>query len=108
MKSKTLIPAVLFLTVCGICIFIQPYTLTHMQNCGLFLLTPDWFREGVEAALLAPTAVNQQKFLFSLRNGEVTVRAKGIGACLQTDLGIVKYHFEAVSGHEARVRQDGA
>ena len=69
---------------------------------------PDWFREGVEAALLAPTAVNQQKFLFSLRNGEVTVRAKGIGACLQTDLGIVKYHFEAVSGHEARVRQDGA
>ena len=50
MKSKTLIPAVLFLTVCGICIFIQPYTLTHMQNCGLFLLTPDWFREVLAGA----------------------------------------------------------
>ena len=27
-------------------------------------LTPSWFRQGVEAALLAPTAVNQQKFFF--------------------------------------------
>ena len=25
-------------------------------------ITPSWFRKGVEAALLAPTAVNQQKF----------------------------------------------
>ena len=27
---------------------------------------PDWFRAGMEAVLLAPTAVNQQKFLFTL------------------------------------------
>ena len=27
---------------------------------------PEWFRNGVEAALLAPTAMNQQKFYFEL------------------------------------------
>lgn len=27
-------------------------------------LTPAWFNKGVDAALLAPTAVNQQKFYF--------------------------------------------
>lgn len=27
---------------------------------------PDWFRQGVEAALLAPTAINQQKFRIAL------------------------------------------
>ena len=63
--------------------------------------TPDWFKEGVEAALLAPTAVNQQKFRFSYRGGKTYLKAKGIGACLMTDLGIVKYHFEAVTGHPA-------
>lgn len=64
---------------------------------------PDWFTEGVDAALLAPTAVNQQKFLFSYDNGEVTLKTKGIGTHLQTDLGIVKYHFEVASGHEVKV-----
>ena len=32
-------------------------------------LTPSWFRQGVEAALLAPTAVNQQKFFFEYTDG---------------------------------------
>ena len=59
---------------------------------------PDWFAEGVNAALLAPTATNQQKFQFAYRDGEAHLRSKGIGTCLQTDLGIVKYHFEAVTG----------
>ena len=45
MKTKTLIPAVLFLTVFCISQFLQPFTLKDMQNCGLFLLTPDWIRE---------------------------------------------------------------
>ena len=34
---------------------------------------PDWFREGVVAALLAPTAVNQQKFFIS-RDGDEAVK----------------------------------
>ena len=57
-----------------------------------------WFTRGIAAALKAPTAVNQQKFLFSLKNGEPFVRIRGLGACTKVDLGIVAYHFEAASG----------
>lgn len=59
----------------------------------------DWFDAGMEAASLAPTAVNQQKFRFELKNGKVTAKSLG-GFYSMIDLGIVKYHFEAVSGHK--------
>lgn len=59
--------------------------------------TPDWFRYGVEAALLAPTAMNQQKFVFTYADEKVTVKA-GMGFYAKMDLGIVKYHFELGSG----------
>lgn len=62
---------------------------------------PDWFRQGVEAALLAPTAINQQKFYFELTGDQVKARAKGLSLYTKLDLGIVKYHFEAISGHKA-------
>lgn len=54
---------------------------------------PDWFKKGVEAALLAPTAMNQQKFLFALNGNKVSAKA-GIGFYTKIDLGIAKYHFE--------------
>lgn len=54
---------------------------------------PDWFRRGMEAALLAPTAMNQQKFMFSLQGNAVSVKA-GMGFYTKLDLGIVKCHFE--------------
>ncbi|MBO5145303.1 MAG: nitroreductase [Lachnospiraceae bacterium] len=54
---------------------------------------PDWFKNGVNAALLAPTAMNQQKFQFTLKDNQVSVKA-GIGFYTRVDLGIVKYHFE--------------
>lgn len=57
-----------------------------------------WFSKGIEAALKAPTAVNQQKFQFSLKDGEPFIRVKGLGAYTKVDLGIVAYHFEAASG----------
>lgn len=60
---------------------------------------PEWFKSGVEAALLAPTAVNQQKFEFSLNGTEVELKATG-GFYAQVDLGIVKYHFEIGAGKE--------
>ena len=61
---------------------------------------PAWFRAGVEAALLAPTAINQQKFRFELV-GEREVRAVQTGGfCRGLDLGIVKYHFECGAGKE--------
>ena len=67
--------------------------------------TPSWFRKGVEAALLAPTAVNQQKFSFEyvgMSNNRHQVRAKkGFSSMIgytQMDLGIAKYHFEVGAG----------
>ncbi len=62
--------------------------------------SPAWFRRGVEAALLAPTALNQQKFYLTLNSdGTVTLKDK-IGFYTKTDLGIVKYHFEVAAGKE--------
>ena len=59
-----------------------------------------WFSKGIEAALKAPTAVNQQKFQFSLKDGDPYIRVKGLGAYTKVDLGIVAYHFEAASGRK--------
>ena len=69
--------------------------------------TPAWFRKGVEAALLAPTAVNQQKFSFEyagMKNGRHQVLAKkgfSMIGYTQMDLGIAKYHFEVAAGKDA-------
>lgn len=69
-------------------------------------LTPSWFRQGVEAALLAPTAVNQQKFSFEyagMKDGRHQVRAKkGFSMIGYThmDLGIAKCHFEIGAGKD--------
>lgn len=60
---------------------------------------PLWFRKGVELALLAPTAMNQQKFVFTLENDKVILKEK-IGFYSRIDLGIVKYHFEIGAGVE--------
>ena len=72
-------------------------------------LTPEWFNKGVEAALLAPTAVNQQKFfleyLGNSGNGDLPkVAAKPLFSMIgysKIDLGIVKYHFEVGVGGES-------
>ncbi len=63
---------------------------------------PEWFRRGVEAALLAPTAINQQKFFFTLQDDKVSARA-GLGPFSRVDLGIAKYHFELGSGRDGSV-----
>jgi len=55
---------------------------------------PDWFEKGVEMALLAPTAINQQKFLIKLNADETVEFIDKGGMFSQIDLGIVKYHFE--------------
>ena len=67
-------------------------------------ITPSWFKKGIEAALLAPTAVNQQKFFFEYvgkKGDHYQVKAhKGFSMVgfTRMDLGIVKYHFEVGSG----------
>lgn len=60
---------------------------------------PEWFRSGVEAALLAPTATNQQKFLLTLSGDRVKAESTG-GFYAGVDLGIVKYHFEVGAGQD--------
>lgn len=71
------------------------------QLCNFSPDMPDWFSKGMEAALLAPTAMNQQKFYITFENGEVSAKA-GKGFYVNMDLGIVKYHFEAVTGHKVK------
>ena len=62
---------------------------------------PTWFKNGMVAALMAPTALNQQKFYARLEDGEAVITAKA-GVMTKIDLGIVKYNFEAASGHKCR------
>ena len=58
---------------------------------------PAWFRSGMEAAQFAPTAMNQQKFLFELNGNKVKACASP-GFYAKVDLGIAKYHFEIGAG----------
>jgi hypothetical protein len=67
---------------------------------------PDWFQNGITAALLAPTAVNQQKFRFELEGNTVKAEA-GRGFYTKLDLGIVKYHFEVGAGKENFIWANG-
>ena len=72
-------------------------------------LTPDWFKRGVDAALLAPTAINQQKFFIEYLGAstdgslpKVSLRVKGLSLAGYTkmDKGIVRRNFEIAAGKE--------
>ena len=79
---------------------------TDVSNAGDG--TPEWFSRGVDAALMAPTAVNQQKFRldYLVPDGEGAlpkVSAQPTFSMIgytKIDLGIVKYHFELGAGKE--------
>ncbi|MDE6648358.1 MAG: nitroreductase [Muribaculaceae bacterium] len=62
--------------------------------------SPEWFRKGVEAALLAPTAINQQKFHFEYIPEDKVRPTKGTSFAGYTkiDLGIAMYNFEIGAG----------
>ena len=91
--SLGLVYAVLFLTTMS------------FASIGQKMITRDkmpvWFENGVKAAMLAPTAMNQQKFFITLE-GDTPVIKAGMGPFSKVDLGIVKYNFEAASGHACR------
>ena len=59
--------------------------------------SPAWFKNGIEAALFAPTAMNQQKFTFERDGNKVSAKA-GLAFFSKVDLGIAKYHFEIGAG----------
>lgn len=77
-------------------------SVSEVCNCAQHM--PEWFEKGIHAALLAPTAMNQQKFYFELDGEVVTAKVKGFGFYTKMDLGIVKYHFEIASGHNVHSR----
>ncbi len=60
---------------------------------------PDWFKAGVEAALLAPTGMNRQEFTVKGSGNEVTMTVPD-ASFAKADLGICKYHFELGAGKE--------
>lgn len=60
---------------------------------------PDWFRKGVEYAMLAPTATNQQKFTLTYTGNVVAIK-RGFGFYTAQDEGIVRYFFELGAGKD--------
>ena len=80
---------------------------TPKQVSNVSDITPKWFNDGVAAALLAPTAVNQQKFYFEYLEpqdgNKHKVKAKrgfSLVGYTKMDLGIAKLHFEIGAGKE--------
>lgn len=72
---------------------------TAEQVSNISPTSPEWFRFAVEMALLAPTAINQQKFEINLQpDGTVSIQDKG-GVLSKIDLGIVKYHFDIAAAY---------
>ncbi len=60
---------------------------------------PDWFIRGVEAVLLAPTALNKQAFSIRGEGSKVYIACNN-GVFSGIDLGIAKYHFEVGAGKD--------
>lgn len=75
---------------------------TPRQVSNLGPDSPEWFRRGVEAALKAPTAVNQQKFFFEYVAPDKVRPQKGRSLVGYTaiDLGIAMYNFEVGAGKD--------
>jgi len=61
---------------------------------------PAWFDHGMEAVMLAPTALGRQHFLFRLEADGDTVHASSTGGSFpKVDLGIAERHFELAARH---------
>lgn len=69
------------------------------ELCRVSEPVPDWFKRGMIAAALAPTAVNQQKFLITYDGQKLKAEIPARGWYTKIDLGIVKCSFELASGH---------
>lgn len=73
----------------------KPHKIKKYEDVCNVKNPPLWLKNGVEASLLAPTAINQQKFYITLdKDNKVVIKRKGLGVYTKIDLGIVKYHFE--------------
>ena len=60
---------------------------------------PGWFKTGIETVRKAPSAVNRQPVVFTLKKGAVTASVKDVNIHgMALDLGIAKLHFELGAG----------
>lgn len=64
------------------------------QLCKADKDMPDWFKTGMEAVMLAPTAMNKQNFQVILDGDDVRFQVRE-SRYSNIDLGIIKYHFDA-------------
>lgn len=85
-------------------VVLQNETMPEWQNASISIDSvaddmPQWFKDGIEMALLAPTAMNQQKFEFMLDGNNVHA-IPGFGVCTKIDIGIVKFFFEIGAGKD--------
>ena len=73
---------------------------THRQNKSKEALieaeehVPEWFKQGMDAVYLAPTARNLRPFVFEYKDGQVTASTTVPTETAMIDLGIAKLHFE--------------
>ena len=75
----------------------RPHKSKSMADlCNYSLELPDWFINGMKGAMLAPTAMNQQKFFITYKDDEAILKMKK-GPCINIDKGIIKLHFELTS-----------
>lgn len=58
---------------------------------------PGWFKSGIKALLLAPSALNRQPYIVNGEGNKVSLKVKS-GTFSQVDLGIGKYFFELGAG----------
>lgn len=66
---------------------------------GDYADAPDWFHRGIEAVILAPSALGKQPVRFTLLADGRTVRAEALeGVQAEICLGIAKLHFELAVG----------
>lgn len=72
------------------------------QVSNISAQSPEWFKEGVEAALLAPTAINQQKFYFEYvpQDKVKPIKGSSLAGYTKIDLGIAMYNFEVGAGRD--------
>lgn len=60
---------------------------------------PQWFKNGIEVALLAPTALAKQAFTIKGKGNKVSISCDN-GIFTGVDTGLVKYHFELGAGKD--------
>lgn len=66
---------------------------------GDYTNAPAWFKQGIKASMLAPSALGKQPFRFTLLADGRTVKAEALeGVQTEIGLGIAKLHFELGAG----------